>query len=134
MQNFWNSKVNSEFLATQGNALKYSVVKLRSWPDLSQVPEREQPLAARICALLSRKPSASRLVPLILSAPESDVYHVMVALVRMDHVVVATTIFSDAKTSATLELHTTTEPKSQTTKFGFVPKSLVAKLWQKFAS
>ena len=134
MQTIWNGALNDEFMATQGDALKYGVLKLQSWPDLSQVPETAQPLAARICALLSRKPSASRLVPLVVSVPESDVYQVMAALVRMGHVAVATTAFTQTGAEAQPESLIAAEVSPSVSKFGFVRKSLIGQLWHKLVS
>ena len=135
MQNEWSISSGDDYLSVRGDALRYGVIKLHSWPDLSKVPEMLQPLVARICALLSRKPSASRMVPLVLSAPEGDVMRAIATLVRQGHVIVATSAFAEHQAVVSEEV----APKVQeaapsTSKFSVVRKPLVGKLWQKLMS
>ena len=89
MNSTWTTSADDAFLLEHPNAFKYGVIKLVSWPDLAQVPESQQPIVARICALLSRKLSAGRLVPLILSASETEVFRALATLTRMGHVALA---------------------------------------------
>ena len=135
MQNEWSISAGDDYLSARGDVLRYGVIKLQSWPDLSKVPELLQPLVARICALLSRKPSASRMVPLVLSAPEGDVMRAIAALVSQGHVVVATSAFADSQSAAVEEVAPQVqEPAPVVSRFSAVRKSLVGKLWQKFMS
>ena len=66
------------FHASQGRLLegcsKYDVVQFRHWPNLTRLPIT--PNAARICALLTRKPSTIMLVHRVLGIEKDEVYQI----------------------------------------------------------
>lgn len=134
----WDSCVDEGSVREHQDAFRYGVIKLVSWPDLTQVPEQEQPLVARICALLSRKLSAGRLVPLVLAAPESDVFRAMSALVRSGHLTVTTggvVDSSDQGASRDVDVHVTSGLSSTLPSAGASRRrSLIGKLWARFTS
>lgn len=49
---------------------KFQIAKLVSWPSLTDVPSDVLPVMVRICALLSRRPTTTSLVPMILDVPQ----------------------------------------------------------------
>lgn len=56
------------------------LVRLVSWPSLTHLPEDTLPTVARICALLTRKPTSAKLIPLTLGLPKEHVLPLIEAL------------------------------------------------------
>ena len=122
------------------NRLSLGVVRLLSWPDLAKVPAVAQPLVARICALLSRKLSAARMIPLVLSAPESDVFKALSMLIRHGHVSISgqdaagsEARVEEAKSGSGAAVMNQTDDVAATRSSLFARRSLVGKLWAKLS-
>ncbi|QNP49310.1 hypothetical protein [Diaphorobacter aerolatus] len=137
MTTVWISGSNDDFLQSRKDALRYGVLKLIAWPDLARVPEERQALVARICALLSRKPSASKLIPLILSTPEDEVFESIAPLMRMGCVTVATSFLSEPGTVAAQHAPAVEAISSQAQTANatqYARRSLVSKLWARLTA
>ena len=61
---------------------KYDVVKLRHWPNLSRLPVT--PNTMRLCAFLSRRPSAIHLARKLVGVDESEAYGFYAAALSAD--------------------------------------------------
>lgn len=85
----WSCSEDEAYVSAHIPSFRYGVVRLLSWPDLKSAPAHMQPLAARLCALLSRKPTAGSLIPVVLAAGDDEVHRVMAALARMRHIKVS---------------------------------------------
>ena len=137
MQGDWTLSASDEYFQQSEKTLKYGLIRLLSWPDLAKVPEALQPLVARICALLSRKPSAGNMMPLVLSAPEGEVMRVIATLAHLGHIGLASSVYKESSAvespAPEMPLSSSVEAESRP-RFGFARRSLVAKLWQKFVS
>ncbi|MPM40928.1 hypothetical protein SDC9_87577 [bioreactor metagenome] len=133
MSTNWTAQADDTFLNERKQALQFGVLKLVSWPDLNVVPQQHQAVVARICALLTRKPSAGHLIPLILAAPEREVLQDIANLVRMGHVAVATLAFADpaAQQADTSTAAPVQERKPVESSFR---RSLVSKLWARLTA
>ena len=137
MVNVSTFAINGSMSDEIDNRLGVGVVRLLSWPDLAKVPAVAQPLVARICALLSRKLSAARMIPLVLSAPESDVFKALSMLIRHGHVSVSGGDFAgaDAKVVAVPAEATVAEAAQVEGRSNlFARRSLVGKLRAKLSS
>ena len=117
--------------------LRLVLVRLQSWPDLGGVPEYKQAHVARVCALLSRKPTAGHLIPRVLGQDEGEVMDVVLELLRAGHVSVASAAVSglapDGPPSSPAPLAIQTDAPAPSP---FQPprRSLIAKLWSKLVS
>lgn len=69
-----------------GNDFLLSRVCLVSWPSLTQLPEHLLLMAARLCALLARRPTTVSVIPRLLDLPESQVLPMIKALSLHGHV------------------------------------------------
>jgi len=110
--------------------LRFALVRLLAWPNLSELPEQRQMRVARVCSLLARKPTAGHLIPRVLDEPEAEVMETVHDLVRMGSVgVIAASLpgtDSGAGASPVMALQPITlEPAP------VVKRSLVSKLWSK---
>lgn len=125
----WITPNNQEFSHARKDAMQYGLLKLASRPNLNVVPEERQALVARICALLSRKPSAGRLIPLVLAARESEVFENIGSLMQHGHVVVASPQFAHGEPQAA------PQPAVKPAAAAHVERrSLVAKLWARLTT
>ena len=138
MVNVSTFAINGSMSDEIDNRLGVGVVRLLSWPDLAKVPAVAQPLVARICALLSRKLSAARMIPLVLSAPESDVFNALSMLIRHGHVSISggdlASTDATRAVAASAETTTTEAAKAEGRSNLFARRSLVGKLWAKLSS
>ena len=66
--------------------LRYGLARLRSWPDLAQLPIDIVAPVARICALVERKPTAGTLIPLIVDLPKPHAYALLYMLHLQGHI------------------------------------------------
>lgn len=109
--------------------LKRSLIRLESWPDLSFVSEASQVRVARICGLLSRKPTVGHLIPKVLGESDAVVLAEVLRLTQMGHLYVVgkSAASEQASAYAPLQVGGTTE----LTPAPPVKQSLVAKLWAK---
>ena len=131
----WISGGNDEFLHSRKDALQYGVLKLVAWPDLAVVPDERQAIVARICALLSRKPSAGKLIPLVLSTPENEVFENIAPLLRMGCVTVATSFLSEPASTEQADSETDAAVVAQSAPVAQQGRrSLVAKLWARLTA
>ena len=110
--------------------LRFALVRLLAWPNLSELPEARQMRVARVCSLLARKPTAGHLIPRVLDEPEAEVMETVHDLARMGSVgVIAASLpgtDSGASASPVMALQPITlEPAP------VVKRSLVSKLWSK---
>lgn len=65
---------------------QYRVLRLASWPALTQLPDDMLPVVSRICALLARRQTAGSLVPLLLGLPKEQVFALIETLRLNGHV------------------------------------------------
>ena len=112
--------------------LRFALVRLLAWPNLSELPEARQMRVARVCSLLARKPTAGHLIPRVLDEPQAEVMETVHDLVRMGSVgVIAASLpgtdsATNASASPVMALQPITlEPAP------VVKRSLVSKLWSK---
>ena len=114
--------------------LRFALVRLLAWPDLSQLPESKQVMVARICSLLARKPTAGHLIPRVLGEPEQLVLMTVHELVNSLHVSVASASLSTAE-AAPANAWPATQPQALEVASEPPPalpkRSLVGKLWSK---
>ena len=138
MVNVSTFAINGSMSDEIDNRLGVGVVRLLSWPDLAKVPAVAQPLVARICALLSRKLSAARMIPLVLSAPESDVFNALSMLIRHGHVSISGGDLASTDTTSAVAAPAETTAAEVAQVEGrsnlFARRSLVGKLWAKLSS
>ena len=138
MVNVSTFAINGSMSDEIDNRLGVGVVRLLSWPDLAKVPAVAQPLVARICALLSRKLSAARMIPLVLSAPESDVFKALSMLIRHGHVSISGGDLASTDTTSAVAAPAETTAAEVAQVEGrsnlFARRSLVGKLWAKLSS
>lgn len=114
--------------AMSAEDVKRSLIRLGSWPDLSFVSETSQVRVARICGLLSRKPTVGHLIPRVLGESDEVVLTEVLRLVRIGHLhVVGAGSGMAEQNSAFASLQTNAVEVPQPVK-----RSLVAKLWAKF--
>lgn len=64
------------------------LLHLAAWPQLTRMPAGEQPTAARLCALLARRPTAGSLVPVLLGRPRPEVFALIMRLRQSGHLLV----------------------------------------------
>lgn len=69
-----------------GNLDAHSLLHLKSWPNLTRLPEELIEPVTRICALLWRKPTVGYLVARVLDLHTDEVMHVVRALQTFGHV------------------------------------------------
>ena len=110
--------------------LRFALVRLLAWPNLSELPEARQMRVARVCSLLARKPTAGHLIPRVLDEPEAEVLETVRELVRMGSVgVIAASLRgadAGAGASSVMALQPITLEPTPVTK-----RSLVSKLWSR---
>lgn len=83
---------------------KYDVVKLRHWPNLSRLPVT--PNTMRLCAFLSRRPSAIHLARKLVGVDESEAYGFYSAALSAG----ALDLVSRASTRSPMEAETAPDP------------------------
>ena len=113
--------------------VRFSLVRLLSWPDLSQLPESKQVLVARICSLLSRKPTAGHLIPRVFGEPEQSVFMAVRDLARGAHVGVISAALANSDLPVATASAPLTQPIPLTPEWQpeLPRRSLVGKLWSK---
>lgn len=111
----------------ESRPMPLGLVKLRQWPDLSEVPEELAAPIVRICALLWRKPTASTLVAQIVGAEAAPTDALLRVLQGFRHIDIAGRAAERADADAqTPEALPPEQPPS-------VRASVIAKLWQRLA-
>lgn len=60
----------------------FGVVRFIAWPDFMALPSDAVATTARLCALVSRRPTQASLIPLILEVPKDAVFNVLEQLRR----------------------------------------------------
>lgn len=60
--------------------IQFSLLRLRAWPDLPQLPAEEVVDLARVCALLSWRATAGVIVARILDMPKERVQEILLLL------------------------------------------------------
>lgn len=83
LESQWQDSVDAE--TAQAEDLRLGLVYLHSWPDLTGVPEELAPAVARVCALLSHKPTVGFLVAKVLDRPEAETRHILQRLQSLGH-------------------------------------------------
>ena len=109
--------------------LRYALVRLLAWPNLSELPEARQMRVARVCSLLARKPTAGHMVARVLDEPEQEVLDTVHELVRVGAVgVIAASLPGVGLASGAVVMNLqpiTLEPSP------LAKRSLVGKLWSR---
>jgi len=85
----WTLLLQSLQRQPHSNDFLLSRVCLASWPSLTQLPENALVMAARLCALLARRPTTASVIPRLLGLPESQVFSMIKALSLHGHVQVS---------------------------------------------
>lgn len=113
----------------ESRPMPLGLVKLRHWPDLSEVPQELAAPIVRICALLWRKPTASTLVAQVVGAEAAPTDALLRVLQGFRHIDIAGRLADRAEDEAQAQVHGTLpvgQPPS-------VRASVIAKLWQRLA-
>ena len=124
----------------QNYGFQYSVLKLQSWPSLAYLPEKIVPSVARICALLTYKPTTASLIPLALGMAEAEVFALIEVLRLNGHIEACGFSMSDSvqrEASAQEARANPCQPMSATPASGSSSSSgssFIAKLWQRLVS
>jgi non-ribosomal peptide synthetase component F len=70
-----------ELAANWSQALEHGLLRLQRWPNLSRMPATvDVRIAARVCALLARRPTVGCFIPRLLDQPRLQVAPVLEAL------------------------------------------------------
>lgn len=111
----------------ESGPMPLGLVKLRHWPDLSEVPEELAAPIVRICALLWRKPTASTLVAQVVGADTAQTTALLRVLQGFRHIEIAGRVADrvDEEAQAHEKLPIVQAPS--------VRASVIAKLWQRLA-
>lgn len=72
-----NSSPDDCNMRSVDSTLVFGLVRFVAWPDLMTLPADFVAIAARLCALVSRKPTQASLIPLILDTPREAVFNVL---------------------------------------------------------
>lgn len=83
--------------------VQYRVFRLASWPSIAYMPEDVRTVAARICALLSRRPSSAFLIPQVLGLEKALTLKVLKALQLTGYIQTANAAKPKAPQSAAQE-------------------------------
>lgn len=97
------------------------MLHLVAWPQLARMPESEQPTAARLCALLARRPTAGSLVPVLLGRPRAEVFTLISRLRQSGHLLVG-------GEHGTHEAHDSPPPAAEA---AHAAESLLEPLWRR---
>jgi len=73
-----------EQLPSNAQQIQFSLLRLKNWPDLPQLPAEEVVDLARVCALLSLRATAGVIIARILDLPKERVQQVLLQLHAMD--------------------------------------------------
>jgi hypothetical protein len=111
-------------------SLARGLVRLRSWPDLSCVPNDLAGTVARICALLWRKSTASHLVARVLAVDAHLTAILLCVLQRQGHVDLADNFQSQMETSPSSLQPLTEISPSDFQSLTAPSASFVGKVWQ----
>jgi len=65
---------------TSANEIQFSLLRLKIWPDIPQLPPEDMVEMARVCALLSWRATAGVLIARILDLPKERVLEILVLL------------------------------------------------------
>jgi hypothetical protein len=101
-----------------------NMLRLISWPCMVDLPPQALPLVARICALLSHRPTSALLIPTLLDLPAEQVYPVLEVL----HVNRCIKIVGEQQFAEGTGLHGRQERLEDRAPAG---SSFVEKLWQR---
>lgn len=127
----WESPEHDDYVLKHGPSFKYGVVRLLSWPDLSGAPEHWRVLVARLCALLSRKPTAGGLIPVVLAAQEAEVHRVMAVLARLQHIRISHAGLTGEVDEDEASSALAPSPEAPEAAAPARPRSLIGKLWSR---
>lgn len=109
--------------------LRYAMVTLVRWPNLTHLPDALVALVARLCALLEHKPTAVMLMPRVLGTSEQELGYALQLLKRTGHITANTSERERTAASSVTEeaaaAASTAAPEAQ---------SLLGKLWRKLGA
>lgn len=86
LESQWQEGVEAMTAPAEPEDIRLGLVYLTSWPDLTSVPENIAPSVARVCALLSHKPTVGFLVPKVLDLAEDETRRILQMLQHLGHV------------------------------------------------
>lgn len=69
-----------EQIPASTHQIQFSLLRLKNWPDLPQLPAEDVVDLARVCALLSMRATAGVIIARILDLPKERVQQVLVQL------------------------------------------------------
>jgi len=131
---YWALSLN-RFLEQAGTySHRFALAHWVSWPSLTHLPHGVVPHAARICALLTRKPTAVSLIPLVLDAPENEVFAVVETLRMGGHIQLTGRRASDNPDAPPRVSPEVTTGTKVTPSQDFIPApaaTLIGKLWRR---
>lgn len=70
----------AEQIPSSTHQIQFSLLRLKNWPDLPQLPAEDVVDLARVCALLSMRATAGVIIARILDLPKERVQQVLVQL------------------------------------------------------
>lgn len=112
--------------------LEHSVVRLKSWPNLSRLPPELIPDTARVCALLAVRPTGFPLVHVLLSLPREQVAGIIGMLQDLGHLThTASTCTQESIFTQQLGEHESRDPIREAAPASF---TLVQRLWRRLTA
>lgn len=116
---------------------RYGMVRLLSWPDIANLPQEIQSPIARICALLTHRPSAGTLLPALLQLPRHEVYALLSILLFQQHISIkmpleGMTVEEKARADASANDKSLTQTMGGS--MNQAARALIGKLWTRLTS
>lgn len=122
------NSVHPSIYASTQLGVQYSVLRLYSWPQLSELPSEMIPDVAKVCALLAVRPTGAPLISRLLGISRESVTHIVDMLHLHGHLQNAVMPGkSGLRTEGALEFETPELPTQPVT------RSIIGRLWQRLS-
>lgn len=108
-------------------AIQFSLLRLKAWPDLPQLPAEDMVDMARICALLSWRTTAGVIIARMLDMPKERVQ----AILQLLHAQGCLSLLTQAGGANEASADTTATVHEDAAPTG---SSFIAKIWQRLAT
>lgn len=116
---------------TGAQQIQFSLLRLKSWPDIPRLPPEDVVDMARICALLSWRATAGVIVARLLDLPKERVQEILLRL----HAQGCLNLQAQAGTPADVRTETGAANDSHAPESsGPPPNSFITKIWQRLGS
>jgi hypothetical protein len=111
--------------------IQFSLLRLKSWPDIPRLPAEDVVDMARICALLSWRATAGVIIARLLDLPKDRVQEILLRL----HAQGCLNLQAQAGTPAEVRGNTGAANDSQAPESAEPPpNSFITKIWQRLGS